>query len=289
MDCLNICAVCCSSCCDTYCPCFGKERKEKEKYPHIEYYQPAKARDIVQTPEAPYHKIPLQKIFEFPQQDREFRTHTHTQLGQQLSDPHLTVTKQPEEGLEPMYVTGRGRTIGTISDMPLHSSMSCYDSEDERPFTPPLDESSVMESSTMSSEFSLQFSLYYDIQRRTLAVTLQSACSVPSKEVSGSSDFFVSIFLLPNREQVHQTKVQSGTHDVMFNQMFSFQGIFSEELYEQVLVLQMFSHDKHTRDHLLGTVIVPLKEADLLGVTLIRKIGDGREMLQVYMYVVFQL
>lgn len=293
MDCINACSVCCAACChrccpNVECPCFGKKRKAKEKYPYIEYYEPAKAVDVSERPEQAYHKVPLEKIFEFPQESTEFRT--HPQVGRQSLDSHILISQQPqavqpEQGFEPMYITGRGRTIGTVSEIPTPDT-SPDESFEVPPFTPPPEDDTRVSDSAflpVGDEPSLQFALYYDIQRGVLAVNLLCAYNMPKKEMWGSLDFVVSVYLLPSREQVYQSKIRSGTRNPMFNETFNFHSIVivSEEIFEQVLVFQLFAHDKFTRDHLVGTVVVPLKEADLFGVTMVKKIGDGGEILQV--------
>ena len=291
MDCINACSVCCATCCHRCCPnvewpCFGKKTKAKKKYPYIEYYEPAKAIDVADRPEQAYHKVPLEKIFEFPQESREFRP--HPQVARRSLDANILISQQPqavqsEQGFEPMYITSRGRTIGTVSELPTPET-SPDESFEVPPFTPPPEgDTHVLESAFLpvGEEPSLQFSIYYDIQRRVLAVNLLCAYNMPGKEMWGSLDFVVSLFLLPSREEVHQSKIRSGTRNPLFSETFNFHSIVSEELYEQVLVFQVFTHDKFTRDHLVGTVVVPLKEADLFGVTMVKNIGDGREILQV--------
>ena len=91
----------------------------------------------------------------------------------------------------------------------------------------------------------------------------------------------MSVFMMPNRDKIYHTRVTAGTANPIYNQTFDFMNISSEDLLEQVIVFQVFSRDKFTRDHLVGTVIEQLSEADLLGMNVIKKIGEGRELLQV--------
>ena len=275
---------CCSCCCPNgQCPCLGKTREEK--YPHIEYYEPGKASETTQVPEKAYHKIPLEKIFEFPQESQEFRL--HPQIGRRSLSSHVLVTQQPmssEMDVQPMYVTGRGRSIGTISELPHLPDTSMSESP---PFTPPFGTAERKgfeypgSPSAGKGETSVKLTLYYDIQRRTLTVHILCACNLPPRDMWGTLESYVTLFLLPSRDTVHQTRIVSETSNPLFNQNFEFRGILSEEVYEQVLVIQLYFHDKLTRDHLIGTVGVPLKEADLFGVEMTKRIGDGTELLQV--------
>ena len=129
----------------------------------------------------------------------------------------------------------------------------------------------------------LQFSLYYDIQRRTLTVHLQKAYNLPVKGVDmRACNSFVVLFLLPSREEILQTPVVEKDLNPVFDQVFEFRGILSQELYQQVLVLQVFDHDRFLSDDLIGTVLIPMKEAELYGMTMKRKIGEGKEILKVH-------
>ncbi len=258
--------LCCECCCD---PCF-KGRRQKDRYSHIEYYQPSKTIDT----DVPVVGVPMKKMFDFPQETKQFRQHSYMRPRAYTSDSAIMpVTQQPtsrELDCEPMYISDKGRTIGTISEMSQSESP---------PFTPPpLIHHSVKDT---QSEPAVEFSLYYDIQKRVLSVRLVSAYNLTS-EIWGSTYFFLSVFILPSRDKIYQTNVSSKATNPIFNEEFEFHSLVSEELYEHVLVFQLFSHDKFSRDHLVGSVIVPLSEADLFGVSMVKKVGEGRELLQVY-------
>lgn len=132
------------------------------------------------------------------------------------------------------------------------------------------------------SQPTLQFSLYYDIQRRTLTVHLQRAYNLPVKDIfMGSSDPFVVMFLLPSREEILQSKIVEKDLNPVFDQVFEFRTILSQELYSQVLVMQVYDHDKFASNDLIGSVLIPMKEAELYGMTMKRKIGEGKNLMKV--------
>ena len=179
--------------------------------------------------------------------------------------------------------------------MPQHSKMSQSPSLDfaqfQQPRRPSSRPSSALGLSAGSGASSdeqedtptLQFSLYYDIQRRTLTVHLQKAYNLPVKGVDmRACNSFVVLFLLPSREEILQTPVVEKDLNPVFDQVFEFRGILSQELYQQVLVLQVFDHDRFLSDDLIGTVLIPMKEAELYGMTMKRKIGEGKEILKVH-------
>lgn len=265
MECTQLCCKCCCS-----HPCFNGKR-QKDRYSHIEYYQPSRTIDDV-----PVVGVPMKKMFDFPQETRQFRQHSY--MRAYTSDSVIMpVTQQPtsrEIDCEPMYVSNKGRTIGTISELPPDSQ------SESPPFTPPP--LTPTHHSFKDTQYgpAVKFSLYYDIQKRVLSVRLVCAYNLTS-ETWGSTDFFLSVFILPSRDKIYQTNVSSKATNPVFNEEFEFHSLVSEELYEHVLVFQLFSHDKFSRDHLVGSVIVPLSEADLFGVSMVKKVGEGRELLQV--------
>lgn len=243
-------------------------------------------------PDTSFHNVPLQKIFDFPQPEAEdFGIHP------QVSRRSLPVIREqpygPELYPDPMFVTKKGRSH-TFSQLPEdqgHEEGTDSRSEfetPEPPFTPP-DEVPSQRAITATPDLPLgiddpaiQFSLYYDIQRRTLSVHLYQALNLPvRRDIRGSHDPFIVIFLLPTREVVHQTVTISNNRDPKYKQIFEFGGILAEEVYQQVLVFQVFYSDKFTRDHLIGSVLMPLKEADLYGIVMTKMIGEGQDLLKV--------
>ena len=179
--------------------------------------------------------------------------------------------------------------------MPQHSKMSRSPSLDLAQFQRPrrssdrhssalgLSAGSGASSDEQEDTPTLQFSLYYDIQRRTLTVHLQKAYNLPVKGVDmRACNSFVILFLLPSREEILQTPIVEKDLNPVFDQVFEFRGILSQELYQQVLVLQVLDHDRFLSDDLIGTVLIPMKEAELYGMTMKRKIGEGKEILKVH-------
>lgn len=91
----------------------------------------------------------------------------------------------------------------------------------------------------------LYFSLYFDIQRRALAVNLMKAENLPQKPASqGSCDPFIMMFLLPNKQEVLQSVIKQRTLNPVFKQVFEFSGILAHDLKNQVLVFRVFDHDR---------------------------------------------
>ena len=262
----------------------------------MEYYSPEKAQEKVSDPET-FHNVPLQKIFDFPQPETTGCA-TYPQVS---TDPSSVINEQPH-GAElypdqPMYVTKRGYSY-TLSHLPedeegytrYTDSRSEYGLDTpEPPFTPPeempssgafaLESDHPQEPLDAADAPAIQFSMYFDIQRRSLSVHLYQALNLPS--ICARRDSFVVIFLLPTRDIIHQTLSVSNTRDPVYKQIFEFGGIMAEEVYQQVLVFQVYYSDSLSHDHLIGSVLIPLKEADLYGLVMTKTIGEGHDLLKV--------
>ena len=128
------------------------------------------------------------------------------------------------------------------------------------------------------NEPSLRFSLYYDFQRRALSVHLQSAALLSAKQQADvhakphDADSFVMLFLVPHKEQIFYSSVVKKSNNPSFNMMFEFTGLLANEIRRQVLIFKVFDKSKSTSQKQLGTVIIPLENADLYGVNTIKAI-----------------
>ena len=125
----------------------------------------------------------------------------------------------------------------------------------------------------------VEFSLYYDIQCRTLMVNLQCARFLPNRAKKAGLNPIVLLYLLPNREDIFQTKMIENTPHPVFNQSFKFTGLMPDEIRRQTLVFRVFSHT--SKGDLLGGLSVSLSEADLFGVMCRRNIDTDIEKLKV--------
>ena len=125
----------------------------------------------------------------------------------------------------------------------------------------------------------VEFSLYYDIQCRTLMVHLQCARFLPNRSKKAGLNPIVLLYLLPNREDIFQSKMVQNTPNPVFNQSFEFTGLMPDEIRRQTLVFRVFSHS--SKGDLLGGLSVSLSEADLFGVMCRRNIDTDVEKLKV--------
>ena len=127
----------------------------------------------------------------------------------------------------------------------------------------------------------IHFSLYYDIQRCALTVHLMSGTNLPAKDRSGTSDPFVILFLVPNKEQIFESKIHKKTLEPHFNEVFEFTGLLPNEIRRQTLVLRVLDKDAFSSSDDMGAVVLPLEEADLYGVKVSAKLVEESSILKV--------
>ncbi len=87
----------------------------------------------------------------------------------------------------------------------------------------------------------LEFSLYYDIQKNTLTVHLLQAYNLPVK----SSSTCVVLYLLPNKLEVFESQVVHENSNPAYQQMFQFSNLSGSELLRrQTLMFRIFQYSK---------------------------------------------
>ncbi|XP_058789351.1 synaptotagmin-9-like isoform X2 [Phymastichus coffea] len=107
----------------------------------------------------------------------------------------------------------------------------------------------------MESAGKLHFALRYDKEIEGLVVKVLEARDLPIKDVSGSSDPYVKIYLLPDRKKKHQTKVHRKNLNPIFNETFIF-SVPYEELHERYLQFSVYDFDRFSRHDLIGQVVL---------------------------------
>ena len=124
----------------------------------------------------------------------------------------------------------------------------------------------------------LEYSLYYDIQRRTLSVFLHQCCHLdPQGSSRGTINSYVVLFLVPKNEEVLESKVVERSLNPLFNQAFEFGGIQVSELQQQTLMFRIYRQDKLLSSTLIGTVAVRLDQADLYNQPMVAFVDDKME------------
>ncbi|XP_010873626.2 synaptotagmin-6 isoform X2 [Esox lucius] len=100
----------------------------------------------------------------------------------------------------------------------------------------------------------INFSLKYDYENEALLVNILKAFDLPAKDLCGSSDPYVKIYLLPDRKKF-QTRVHRKTLNPTFDESFQFPVPY-DELAARKLHMSVFDFDRFSRHDMIGEVVV---------------------------------
>ncbi|VDM98679.1 unnamed protein product [Thelazia callipaeda] len=99
----------------------------------------------------------------------------------------------------------------------------------------------------------LQYKLDYDFQQNQLSVTVIQAEDLPGMDMSGTSDPYVKLYLLPEKKKKVETKVHRKTlNPVQF-----------AEIASKTLVFAVYDFDRFSKHDQIGQVLIPLGKIDL--------------------------
>jgi len=74
----------------------------------------------------------------------------------------------------------------------------------------------------------IQFSVSYDFDEQTLTVKIIKAEGLAAKDLSGTSDPYVKISLLPDKKHTLSTNIKRKNLNPRWNEVFAFEGKLSE-------------------------------------------------------------
>uniref|UniRef100_A0A4W5QD04 Synaptotagmin X n=1 Tax=Hucho hucho TaxID=62062 RepID=A0A4W5QD04_9TELE len=101
----------------------------------------------------------------------------------------------------------------------------------------------------------LSFSLLYDYEEQALVVTILKALELPAKDFTGTSDPYVKIYLLPERQKKFQTRVHRKTLNPTFDEVFCFP-VEYDQLCNRKLHFSVYDFDRFTSHDMIGEVVV---------------------------------
>ena len=125
----------------------------------------------------------------------------------------------------------------------------------------------------------IDFSLYYDIQCRTLTVNLRQVKNLPLKSKTATLNSMVVLYLVPDRQYILESKVVENSTNPYFDQSLEFKGLLPDEVRRQSLVFRI--HSQSAKGDLLGGLTLPLSGADLFGMKYRIKIDTDTDKLKV--------
>ncbi|PAV85102.1 hypothetical protein WR25_04520 [Diploscapter pachys] len=108
----------------------------------------------------------------------------------------------------------------------------------------------------------IQYKLDYDFQQGQLSVTVIQAEDLPGMDMSGTSDPYVKLYLLPEKKKKVETKVHRKTLNPVFNETFIFKVPFNE-ITSKTLVFAVYDFDRFSKHDQIGQVLIPLGKIDL--------------------------
>ncbi|KAG5669632.1 hypothetical protein PVAND_017516 [Polypedilum vanderplanki] len=98
----------------------------------------------------------------------------------------------------------------------------------------------------------IHFSLEYDFQNTTLILKVIQGKELPAKDLSGTSDPYVRVTLLPDKKHRLETKIKRRTLNPRWNETFYFEGFPVQKLQSRILHLHVFDYDRFSRDDSIG-------------------------------------
>nr|XP_027239501.1 synaptotagmin-10-like [Penaeus vannamei] len=101
----------------------------------------------------------------------------------------------------------------------------------------------------------LRFTLKYDPAIEGLIVKVVQALDLPVKDVTGSSDPYIKVYLLPDRKKKFCTKVHRRNLNPEFNEVFVFSVTWAE-LRDRTLQFSVYDFDRFSRNDLIGQVVL---------------------------------
>ncbi|KAA0186356.1 hypothetical protein HAZT_HAZT000780 [Hyalella azteca] len=91
------------------------------------------------------------------------------------------------------------------------------------------------------------------------------AKELPAKDLSGTSDPYVRVMLLPDKKHKLETKIKRRTLHPKWHETFYFEEFPIQKLNSRVLHLHVFDYDRFSRDDSIGEVHIPLCQVGGVG------------------------
>jgi len=166
---------------------------------------------------------------------------------------------------------GKGIDLQAVKTFGLHKEKVQPDIEE---LTPNMEDNEDADSkkSEAPNLGKLEYSLDYDFQKQELKVEVIQAQELPAMDMSGTSDPYVKVYVLPDKKKKFETKVYRKTLNPIFNETFIFKNLAYGEIGGRTLVFAVYDFDRFSRHDQIGEVQIALNTVDLGKV--IREIKD---------------
>uniref|UniRef100_A0A8C4NAV9 Synaptotagmin IXb n=1 Tax=Eptatretus burgeri TaxID=7764 RepID=A0A8C4NAV9_EPTBU len=97
--------------------------------------------------------------------------------------------------------------------------------------------------------------LRYNYETEQLVIKIHKAVDLPAKDLCGTSDPYVKIYLLPDRKRKFQTKVHRKTLNPVFDETFHFEVPYND-LQRRKLHFSIYDFDRFSRHDIIGQIVV---------------------------------
>ena len=104
----------------------------------------------------------------------------------------------------------------------------------------------------------IYFTLSYFAENLVLKLIIQKATGLPAKDISGTSDPFVKVLLLPDKKHKLETRVKRKNLNPTWNEVFTFEGFPHQKLVQRTLYLQVLDYDRFSRNDPIGEIDLDL-------------------------------
>ncbi len=208
-----------------------------------------------QTAEERMYMVPLEDIFGSSDNSMStrYRRPIHQLSGATLSDSHSP--------------SPRSFSVSTTYSLPTDEELSPI----------PVIMQTEVGCEQLDSSAILQFSIYYDVQRSVLNIHLLKATRLPFSSSSRKErGAFVRMCLASNKKQVFESSLVAKSYQVEFDESFDFHGVMNGRLHTETLIFQIYEGTTTSVVKSVGSVVLPLGEADLFGVITTMKIDETR-------------
>ncbi|XP_051967407.1 synaptotagmin-6-like [Xyrauchen texanus] len=183
-----------------------------------------------------------------------------TRISRQTTEPassnrHSSFKKHLPRQMHHVTSLDRGSEFLDMEDQPTCTAASLGRIQPELYKQSTMEAESSSKNGTAKTCGKINFSLKYDYEGELLLVTILKAFDLPAKDLCGSSDPYVKIYLLPDRKRKFQTRVHRKTLNPTFDETFQFPVPY-EELGSRKLHLSVFDFDRFSRHDMIGEVIL---------------------------------
>ncbi|XP_052465712.1 synaptotagmin-6-like [Carassius gibelio] len=183
-----------------------------------------------------------------------------TRISRQTTEPassnrHSSFKKHLPRQMHHVTSLDRGSEFLDVEDHPTCTAASLGRIQPELYKQSMMDAEESSKNGTAKTCGKINFSLKYDYEGAFLLVTILKAFDLPAKDLCGSSDPYVKIYLLPDRKRKFQTRVHRKTLNPTFDETFQFPVPY-EELGSRKLHLSVFDFDRFSRHDMIGEVIL---------------------------------